>query len=353
MALDKRNKAQIFPRIGKFSMAIIALLFIISGFRAYEIFGFIFKPIVQKDAIVLVQTGATYTDVEELLQNEKIIENAKAFRWVARKKKYKQHVKPGRYQVKKGWNTNVLVNKLRIGDQLPVKVTFNNVRFFEELAGKVSVYFEQDSIAFLNAFNNTELQEKYDFNSATFSAMFIPNTYEVYWNTSPEKFIDKMHREYLAYWTMDNKDKAKKYGLSPLEVSILASIVQEETIKENEKAKVAGLYINRIKKGMLLQADPTIKFAIHDFSIRRVTNKMLEVDSPYNTYKNIGLPPGPINFPELSSIEAVLEAEKHSYLYMCAKEDFSGYHNFAKNLRQHNVNAAKYRSALNKNKIWR
>ncbi len=183
--------------------------------------------------------------------------------------------------------------------------------------------------------------------------MFIPNTYEVYWTTSPVNFAKRMKIEYDRFWNNGRLEKAGRLGLTPVEVSILASIVQEETIKKAEKPVVAGLYINRLKRGIPLQADPTLKFAIKDFTIKRVLNKHLETDSPYNTYLNAGLPPGPINFPEISSIEAVLNYKKHNYLYMCAKEDFSGYHNFSSTLAEHNRNARRYRNTLDSNSIWK
>ena len=343
----------VFPKITRFSIAIFALLLIITGVRAFELFGYVFKPIVVKNEVILIPTGSTYDDVEKIFTEKEVLSNIKAFRWVAKKKAYKQNIKPGRYNVKRGWNTNELVNQLRIGAQSPVKVTFNNVRYFENLAGKVSSYFEVDSLSFAEAFSNDSAYSKYGFNKANFSAMFIPNTYEFYWTTKPSQFIEKMNAEYKKFWNGDRFEKAKALNLTPVEITTIASIVQEETIKAEEKPRIAGLYINRLKRGMLLQADPTIKYAIHDFTIRRVTNDMLESNSPYNTYKFAGLPPGPINFPEISSIDAVLNAENHNYLYMCAKEDFSGYHNFSRTLVQHNINAARYRKALNKNKIWR
>ena len=353
MTIERKSRAMVFPKITRFSIAIFALLLIITGIRAFELFGYVFKPIVIKDAVVLIPTGSNFDDVEKIFTEKEVLSNIKAFRWVAKKKSYKENIKAGRYVVKKGWNTNELVNKLRIGAQTPVKVTFNNVRYFDELAGKVSCYFEADSVAFLKAFLNEENYTKYGFSEVTFSSMFIPNTYEFYWTIKPDQFIEKMHVEYKKFWNSNRLAKAEKLELTPVEITTLASIVQEETVKEDEKPKIAGLYLNRLKRGMLLQADPTIKYAIHDFTIRRVTNDMLETTSPYNTYKFAGLPPGPINFPEISSIDAVLNAEDHNYLYMCAKDDFSGYHNFSRTLSQHNINAVKYRRALNQNKIWR
>ena len=183
--------------------------------------------------------------------------------------------------------------------------------------------------------------------------MFIPNTYEFFWNTSAEKFIVRMHKEYERFWNDARKAKAGKLNLSPAEVVTLASIVEEETVKSSEKSRIAGVYLNRLRKGIMLQADPTVKFAVGDFSIRRILNKHLLVNSPYNTYRFVGLPPGPINYPSSSTVDAVLNAEKHSYLYFCAREDFSGYHNFSSTLKQHNKNATAYRQALSRQGIFK
>jgi len=353
MVIDKKTSALLFPRIGKFSMAIFALLLIISGIRAFELFGFIFKESVKRDAIVLIPTGSDYKAVEDIFTRNDLVHNMKAFKWVAKKKDYTHMVKPGRYEIKKGWNTNQLINLLRIGEQSPVQVTFNNVRNFDDLAGKVSNYFETDSLILLTELMKEENPSKYGFSPATFQAMFIPNTYQFFWNTTPEAFVERMNIEYKKYWNNERTAKAQQLGMTPLEVATLASIVQEETAKTDEKARVAGVYINRLKRGMMLQADPTVKYATGDLTARRVTNDMLLAESPYNTYKVAGLPPGPINFPEITSIEAVLNAENHDFLYMCAKDDFSGYHNFARTISQHNINANKYRAALNRNKIWK
>ena len=210
-----------------------------------------------------------------------------------------------------------------------------------------------DSIEILDLFSDENMILEFGFNTETFRAMFIPNTYEFYWTTSADEFAKRMKTEYDRFWDKSRKAKAEEIGLSPEEVIILASIVQSETIKKDELETVAGLYINRLKKDIRLQADPTIKYAVGDYSLKRVLTKHLEIDSPYNTYKNVGLPPGPIAFPEITTIDAVLNYEKHKYLYMCAKEDFSGYHNFAQTLSQHNRNAAKYRKALDKKRIYK
>jgi UPF0755 protein len=235
--------------------------------------------------------------------------------------------------------------------QTPLNVTFNNVRTKEDLAGKVSKYLIADSLSILNLFYDENKIGKFGFNTETYRAMFIPNTYQFYWTTSAEQFADRMKTEFDKFWSDERRKKAENINLSPVEVTVLASIVQSETAKNEEMTRIAGLYINRLNRGQLLQADPTVKYAVGDFSLKRILNVHLEVDSPYNTYKYAGLPPGPINFPETSAIDAVLNYEKHNYIYMCAREDFSGYHNFAVTLTEHNRNAAKYRRELDKLKI--
>ncbi len=309
--------------------------------------------VVNDNGILYIPTGSDFEDVLVALENGGYLYDVKSFEWIAKKKNYINNVKPGRYQLKNGWTNNGLVNLLRSGNQTPVKVTFNNIRTMPELAGAVSKYLECDSIDLLNVLNTPETFENYGFTIATSPALFIPNTYELWWNTSPEKFIQRMYKEYKKFWTDERIKKAQKAGLTPVEVSTLAAIVDEETIKADEKPDVAGLYINRLNKNIRLQADPTVKYAMGDFSIKRVLNKDLQTDSPYNTYKHAGLPPGPIRIPSVSGIKAVLDYTQHKYLYMCAKDDFSGYHNFAKTLKQHNINAAKFQRALNSNRIYR
>jgi len=353
MAIFKKTRTMVFPKIGKLSIAIFGLLLIASGFRAFELFGYIFKPNVLKDAVILIPSGATFTDVEKLLQEQQVIQNYKAFRWVAKKKKYKKSIKSGRYELKKGWNTNVLMNKLRNGVQDPVNVTFNTIRTFPELAGKVATYLETDSATLLAEFMSKDIPARYSFTEATFPAMFIPNTYQFFWTVTPSQFIERMKKEYDKFWNSERTAKASALGMSKIEVSTLASIIQEETNKNDEKPIVAGVYINRLKRGMLLQACPTVKYAVGDFSIRRVTTVMTEIVSPYNTYQNTGLPPGPITFAEIQSIDAVLNAKQHDFLYFCANDNFSGYNVFARTLAEHNRNAARYQSALNQKKIWK
>jgi UPF0755 protein len=351
--MNRRTRTLMFPKMAKISILVFGILLLISGFRAFQLYGYIFSPNVNRDITIQIPTGSTYSDVLKLVEQNGFIDNMKAFKWVAKKKKYPDLVKPGQYTFKKGMNSNQVINTLRSGNQSPVDLTFNNVRFRTELAGRVASYIEADSVSVLTLLDDAQLAEKYGFTYQTFPAMFIPNTYQIYWTTTPEKFVERMHREYESYWNNDRKKKAELLGLTPVEVSIMASVVQEETAKNDEKPRVAGVYLNRIRKGMPLQADPTVKFALGDFSIRRVTRAMLATDSPYNTYKYAGLPPGPICFPEISSLNSVLNPEQHNFLYFCAKEDFSGYHNFATTLAEHNRNASRYQQALNRLKIYR
>jgi UPF0755 protein len=317
----------------------------------------IFSPNVEignKETLSLyIPTGATYSEVIGLLEISGAIKNPDNFKWLAEKKGYPDKVKPGHYQLKDGMSNNELVNMLRSGLQTPVRLTFSNVRNKQHLAGIVSNTIEADSAVLLNLLNDNNVLSDFGFDTATVYAMIIPNTYEMWWNTNAYEFLERMHMEYENFWNKDRKEKARQAGLSPVEVATLASIVDEETVREDEKPVVAGLYINRLKRNMRLQADPTIKFVIGDFSINRVLSRDLKIDSPYNTYIYAGLPPGPIRFPSVSGIEAVLNYEKHDYLYMCARDDFSGYHNFAKTLQEHNINAAKYRRALRERRIWR
>lgn len=324
---------------------------------AYSYYQKIYTPNTQikegKVFYLYIPGNANFSNVIDSLRKYEILKDEESFIWLSEKKKYKK-IRSGRYKITVGMSNNQLINILRAGLQTPVKLTFNNIRTKEELAGKISKTLEFDSLSLINLLNNKDFLKPYGFNPETVISMFIPNTYEFYWNSSPKVFFKKMNKEYNKFWTKERKEKAKKINMSPLQVATLASIVQAEQSKHNdEKAKVAGLYINRLKKGMLLQSDPTVIYAKGDFSIRRVLNKDKEINSPYNTYLYKGLPPAPINLPEISSIDAVLNYEKHSYIYMCAKEDFSGYHNFSKTLTQHNIYAKRYQKALNKERIWR
>jgi conserved hypothetical protein, YceG family len=299
-----------------------------------------------------IPSNANYQYVANQLYDQKIINDAVSFGFVAKVLDYQELVKPGLYSIKPRMTNLQLVRLLRSGDQTPIRITFNNIRTKEDLAEKITSNLEIESDQFLSLLQDSVYIRKFDFDEETIMSMFIPNTYEVWWNTSAEALFDRMYREYENFWTESRKEKAKALGLSQKEVSTLASIVQAESQKNDERDRIAGVYLNRLRLGMPLQADPTLVFALGDFSIKRVLNVHKETDSPYNTYKYAGLPPGPINLPDISALDAVLNAEDHNYLYFCAKEDFSGYHVFATNLSQHNANARRYQAALNRAKIF-
>ena len=350
--MAKKNKNKILKLI----LLTILILLLIGGYKFYDYYKIIYKPNVElntPDKYFYIYSNYNYNDVKKSLIKNHIIIDENSFDWVAGKKHYKQNIKPGRYLIKNNISNNKLINLLRSGEQKPVKVTFNNVRTLEQLAGKVSKYLECDSSQIIDLLKNPETINKYGFNKYTMISMFIPNTYEFYWNTSATDFLKRMAKEYKKFWTDERKQKATKINFSQSQVSTLASIVEQETRKNDEKPIVAGVYINRIHKGIPLQADPTVIYAAGDFTIKRVLKKHLKIKSPYNTYINKGLPPGPICIPSISSINAVLNYKKHNYIYFCAKEDFSGYHNFARTLAEHNANARKYQQKLRQLKIYK
>jgi len=349
----KKNKKGLFLKV--IFIAFVVILSV-SAIIVYSFYKKVYHPNVvlkQPDTYVYIPTSSDFNDVVQILNKEGLLINTSSFEWLAEEKQYINLVKPGRYRVRNNMNNNDLINLLRSGRQEPVNVVFNNVRTYEDLAAKASTNIEADSLDLILAFKNSDIYTKYGFNEKRFITMFLPNTYEFYWNTSAEEFIVRMAQEYKKFWNDDRKAKAAALNLSQSDVSILASIVEKESLKRDEQPRVAGVYINRLKKGMKLQADPTVIFAIGDFTINRVLFKHLEYDSPYNTYKYAGLPPGPICLPSISAINAVLNYEKHDYLFFCAREDFSGYHSFAKTLQQHNINARKYQNELNRRNIKR
>jgi len=304
------------------------------------------------DRYLYIKTGSSFRDVQKLVYDERYLNDPVSFAFLSKLMDYDELLRPGKYLIKSNANNLETIRMLRAGEQTPVNITFNNVRLIEELSDKVCMNIELSSDTLDQYLFDPTVPKKYDFNRYTFPCMFIPNTYEVYWNINAEKLLDRLHREYIAFWNAERRQKAKDLELSPVEVSILASIVQAESKHNDESPVIAGLYLNRLKKGILLQADPTLVYAIGDFSIQRVLNKHKEVDSPYNTYMYAGLPPGPINFPTIQSIDAVLNYQKNDYLYMCAKDDFSGYHNFSSDLSAHLNNARKYQRALDKARLF-
>lgn len=306
----------------------------------------------EKEVDFYIPTGSSFEDVLHMLAEQRMLRDTSSFRWLALQKNYPNHVYPGRYRIRDGLNNNELIGMLRSGRQEPVELVFNNVRTLGKLAATVAEQIEADSAGIRSILRDSAFLAEHQLTQETVWGVFIPNTYEIYWNTSPAQFMERMIREYRIFWNEKRLARARNIGLSPMEVMTLASIVDEETLKKDEEARIAGLYLNRLKQGMRLQADPTVKFAAGDMTITRVLKKQVDIDSPYNTYRRTGLPPGPIVIPSVSAIDAVLNHERHQYLYMCAREDFSGYHNFARTLAQHNKNARSYQQALNRRKIF-
>ncbi len=335
-----------------FAIAVIVVAVI--GLKKYND---IFLPNVRIEnsdsRFVYIPSGSDYYDLFSILLQDSVLIDTSSFNWLAKKKNLPNHIYPGRYKLHSSMNNNELINMFRSGNQSPVKLTFNKLRTKNKLAGVVSHQIEADSLSILNLLQNDSLVESLGMTKDNIMIIFIPNSYEFYWNTSAKDFINRMINEHRKFWTNEREHKAKEIGLTKAEVSTLASIVEEETLKNDEKPVVAGVYINRIKKGIPLQADPTLKFALKNFKKRRITNKDKKVKSPYNTYTNKGLPPGPICLPSISSIDAVLNYAEHKYYYFCAKDDFSGYHHFSKTLRQHNLYARKYHKALDRKRIYK
>ena len=316
-------------------------------FYFYQVF---FTPNVlvdKTDRLVVIKSGTNFRDLRRQLAEEGVINDMVSFSFVARIMNYDRAIRPGRFLLRGNMSNREAVVALRNGRREAVKVTFSHVRLLSELSEKITTNVGISPDEFLDAtYRFAEKDTVHGFTKENILCLFIPNTYEVYFNLTPEDLVEKMYREYRSFWNEDRMAKAKALGLTPIEVSILASIVQAETVKADEAPVIAGLYLNRLKKGIALQADPTLVYAAGDFTIKRVLNVHKEIDSPYNTYKYPGLPPGPINMPYIQSIDAVLNHQQHDYYYMCAKEDFSGYHNFARDLSAHQINARRYQRAL-------
>jgi UPF0755 protein len=340
----------------KRALYIILILIVLASVKGYSLYREAYAPNIftpEKEKIRLyIKTGSTFDEVIDQIKTMKVVRNIKSFEWVAAKKNYRNHVHPGCYPIKNRMNNNALINMLRSGRQEPINVTFNNIRTLEEFSDRIAGQLEFDAATLLALLKSDSIRKKYGFNQYTINCMFIPNTYEVWWNISPKAFIDRMYREYNAFWNSRRQRKAESIGLTREKVITLASIVNEETHKDDEKPRIAGVYMNRLEKGIRLHADPTVIYGLGNFDIKRVLRKHYQIDTPFNTYKIDGLPPGPICFPDISSIDAVLNYEKHNYFYFCARSDFSGYHIFAKTLEEHNRNAALYQRELNKRRIY-
>lgn len=325
---------------------IVSTLTITFAFYGYQIY---FTPNILVDLesrVFVIRSGSTFRKVQEDLGKGKFVNDMVSFSFLARLKGYDENIKPGRYLLNRNMTNAQAIAVLQAGSREAVRVTFTHVRLKSELAEKITKNTGVTVAEFNNALDKFIDTNTEGFNEQNVLSMFLPNTYEVYYNVLPDELIERMHQEYKKFWNTDRVAKAKALGLTPLEVSTLASIVQAESVKEEEAPIIAGLYINRLKKNMPLQADPTLVFASGDFTLKRVLNVHKEIDSPYNTYKYTGLPPGPINMPQLATLDAVLDYSKHTYVYMCAREDFSGFHNFASTLQEHSRNASKYQKAL-------
>ena len=316
----------------------------VGGYAAWQVFG----PTVSAPdgKYFYIKTGSVYADVKQLLVDEKIIGNIYFFNLLAEKLKYPKLVKAGRYQIKNGSSIFNLIRMLRSGNQSPVNLVINKIRLKEDLAKKIADNFECDSAAVMKALNNPETLRNYHVDSNTVLTTVIPNTYSFLWNTNAEKILDKLHTEKEKFWNTERLAKARAINLTPLQVYSMASIVEEETNAAEDKGKIASVYLNRMAAGMMLQADPTVKFAMKDFGLKRIMQKHLSFPSAFNTYQNLGLPPGPICTPSIKTIDAVLDAPQTSYIYFVAKPDFNGYSNFANTYAEHLVFAKAYQQAL-------
>lgn len=338
--------------IKKILVAIAVIGLIIFGFFALYVYNAMLKPNTafnNEKAYILIPTNSTYNSVREQL--EPLLKDIDKFDALAKQKKYTTNIKPGRYIIEKGMNNNDIINAIR-SKNMPVKVSFNNQANLAHLAGRISTQIEADSTGLLKMMTDTIFLDENNFTQNMALGMYIPNSYELFWNTSSEEFRSKMLKEYHRFWNENRKSKAEALSLTPQKVMTLASIVHEESKKPDEQPRIAGVYLNRLKIGMPLQADPTLKFAAYQLPeykntvIRRVLNVHKTIDSPYNTYIYAGLPPGLITMPDISAIDAVLNSEKHNYYYFAADAKRLGYHKFAKTLAQHNKNAKEYQRYL-------
>jgi len=350
--MKRYTTKSIWKKIVIGAFVILILIGIIAGGIFYIKIG---SPAFETDKItyLYIDEKKDYETIIEQLETQSHIKDIHMFEKLASMMKYPQSIKSGKYEIKPQLNYLDLIRMLRNGSQVPVQLTFNNIRLKKDFVERIGSQLMFGQEVLQNKLNQPEVCRSLGFDTTTIISMFIPNTYEMYWTVPVNQFLERMKKEYDRFWTAERLSKAQTIPLSPVEVSILASIIEEETAAKSEYPVVAGLYINRLRKGMLLQADPTIKFALGNFELRRILDihKAQATGSPYDTYENKGLPPGPIRIPSIAGIDAVLNYTHHNYLYMVAKDDFSGHHNFAVTLSEHNQNAAKYREALNRNNI--
>lgn len=356
MAAEKKQAKKAKGKGRRVAGLVILALLVVGAIVGYTYYNTYFSKNIKNvddKSYLFIRTGATYADVLTQLREKDFLISIDHFDKVARQRGYDAAVKPGKYKVEKGMSNLELVNMLIGGRQVPVKFTFNNIRLKQELAAKVGRNLEADSLQMESLLGDDAFWQQKGFTAENCMVMFLPDTYEFWWNTDAPEFIDKMAKEYKKFWTDERKAKAKKIGLTQAEVSILAAIVEKESNKSDERPTIAGVYMNRLNTKMKLQADPTVVYALGDFTIKRVLTADTRIDSPYNTYKYAGLPPGPICLPSKNSIDAVLNYKSHKYLYFCAKEDFSGYHSFAVTYDEHLKNSAKFQKAMNERGITR
>lgn len=343
--------SKIVKRILVSVVIIMALVAVMGGIGYY----YVFSPntVVTDDGILYIRDSNSVAQVFESLRSRGYIKNPNTLSSVAKLKKFSSSVKSGKYKIRDGMNNNELINMFRAGNQVAVHFTFNNMRTIEEFADEAHEELAVSKDELMTLLADSDVLAELGFNSNTILAMFIPNTYEIYWNIPAMDLLKRMKKEYARFWNENRMAKAREIGLSPEEVSTLASIIEEETVKTEEYPVIAGVYMNRLNKGMKLDACPTLKFVLGDFTISRILDRHMQIDSPYNTYMYAGLPPGPIRMASIKVIDSVLNYQKHDYLFFCAKSDFSGYHNFSRTLRQHNAYAREYHRELNKRKIWK
>jgi len=342
----KRAKRTFIRRV----MALFVVLLLVAGFWAYRmVLASNFS--IKETTYVYVDSQKNFNDLCNQLKDSASCKSLASFKQLAYLIGYPDKMKTGRYAIEPGTGNLRLLKNLIGGLQSPIRITFNNIRLRTDLAQRLDDQLMVTKDELLTRFADSAYCAELGFTTETIQCMFIPNTYELYWDITPDNFMKRMQKEYKAFWTADRLAKAAKIGITPVQVSVLASIVEEETAKADEMGMVAGLYLNRLQINMPLQADPTVKYAVGDVTLKRIMFEHLQVESPYNTYKHTGLPPGPIRVPSIKGINAVLNHDQHNYIYMCAKEDFSGRHNFASTLAEHAKNANRYRAELNRRQI--
>lgn len=338
--------AKPLPRRRKVVLALTICLVILAVTMAAVGYSLCYGSIVREPFTLTLPAGTTYRALNDSLEGR--LTSAGRFRLMARVLQLDGRTFSGRYEIRRGTSAYRLAAMLRGRAQSPLNIAFNNIRTLPQLAGSLGRQLQADSADFAAVLLNDSIARSYGFEPQEFIGMFIPNTYEVYWTVTPEEFVARMNREYLRFWNDDRLAKLARTGLTQKGVATLASIIDEETHRTDEMPDIAGVYINRLRRGMLLQADPTVKYAVGDFTLRRILYRHLTAPSPYNTYRYLGLPPGPIRMPSIAAMDAVLNYRQHNYYYFCARADFSGYHTFARTLEEHNRNARAYSAALDR-----